>query len=115
MRETPYWWSRRWLHHSTRQRYALKTSQDLVYVFFQRFSLELHTWALNGVIKYVVRIFSSIMCCLSEHEFCASAFSKLLWKILGFQQFVGHRRSITENVLGRKTKSLPVVEAALQN
>lgn len=107
--------SRLRLHHSTRQLYALKTSYELVYVLFQRFSLELHTWTLNDAIKCVLCILSSTICCLSEHMVCASAFSKLLWKRLGYQKFVERRRSITENVL-EKTKGL--VEAArmpLQN
>jgi hypothetical protein len=104
------------LYHSTRQRYILKTSQELIYVHFQRFSLELHTWTLNGAIKCVVSILSSKMCCLSEHVVCASVFSTLLWKSLGSRQLEGHQRSITENVLERtKSASVPVVEAALQN
>ena len=107
--------SRLRLHHSTRQLYASKTSYELVYVLFQRFSLELHTWTLNDAIKCVLCILSSTICCLSEHMVCASVFSKLLWKRLGYQKFVECRRSITENVL-EKTKGL--VEAArmpLQN
>ena len=103
------------LHHSTRQLYASKTSYELVYVLFQRFSLELHTWTLNNAIKCVLCILSSTIGCLSEHMVCASVFYTLLWKSLGSQKFVERRRSITENVL-RKTKSL--VEAArlpLQN
>ncbi len=55
-------------------------------------------------IKRVVCIFSSKMCCLSDHMVCASVFSRLLWKSLGSQQFVGHRRSITKNVLEKKPK-----------
>jgi hypothetical protein len=47
------------LHHSTRQRYTSKTSQELVYFHFQLFSLELHTQTLIGAIKCVVSIFSS--------------------------------------------------------
>jgi hypothetical protein len=105
--------SPRRLHdRSTRQRYTLKTSQKLVYVHFQRFSLELHSWTLNGAIKCIVCIFASKICCLSEHVVCASVFSTLLWKTLASQQLMGHQRSITENVL-KKTKSR--VEAALQN
>jgi hypothetical protein len=100
------------LYHRTRQRYTLKTSRELVYVHFRRFSLELHTWMLNCAIKCVVCIFSSKMYCLSEHVVCASVFSTLLWKSLGSQKFVEHHCSITKNVL---KKSNRVVEAALLN
>jgi hypothetical protein len=101
------------LHHSTRRRYTSKTSQGLVYVHFQLFSLELHPWTLNGAIKCVVCIFSSKMCCLSDGA-CGLRLRLLcaLMEKSGPQQFVGHQRSITEIVL-EKAKSL--VEAALQN
>jgi hypothetical protein len=76
------------LHQSTRQRYILKTKQELVYVHSQRFSLELHTWTLNGaIIKCVSALYlSSETRGLLEHVVCASVFSMLLWKSLGSQQ-----------------------------
>lgn len=50
------------LYHSTRQRYALKTSRELVYVQFQRFSLELHTWTLNGAISSASSVSFLVKC-----------------------------------------------------
>ena len=62
------------LHQGTRQRYKIKTEQELIYVHFQLFSLELHPRTSNGAIKCVVSIFSSKMCCLLEQVVCASFF-----------------------------------------
>lgn len=55
------------LYHSTRQRYILKTSQELVYVHVQRFLLELHTRRLNGAISSTLSVSFSVKCVVYQN------------------------------------------------